>query len=37
LAALAAAVLYFELLAVHGEPTPTSTVPEQPRDPFGPS
>jgi hypothetical protein len=37
LAALAAAVLYFELLAVHGEPAPASTEPEQPRDPFGSS
>jgi hypothetical protein len=35
LAALAAAVLYFELLTVHGQPAPASTVPEQPRDPFG--
>jgi hypothetical protein len=37
LAALAAAVLYFELLAVHGQPAPASTVPEEPRDPFGSS
>jgi Uncharacterised protein family (UPF0259) len=35
LAALAAAVLYFELLAVHGEKAPASTAPEEPRDPFG--
>jgi hypothetical protein len=35
LAALAAAVLYFELLAVHGEQAPAHTVPEEPRDPFG--
>jgi hypothetical protein len=37
LAALAAAVLYFELLKVHGQPAPASTVPEQSRDPFGSS
>jgi hypothetical protein len=35
LAALAASVLYFELLAVHGERAPASTVPEEPRDPLG--
>jgi hypothetical protein len=35
LAALAAAVLYFELLAVHGEKAPAGTAPEEPRDPFG--
>jgi hypothetical protein len=37
LAALAAAVLYFELLAVHGERVPASAVPGQSTDPFGQS
>jgi hypothetical protein len=37
LAALAAAVLYFELLSAQGDPAPASNVTEQPQDPFGSS
>jgi ABC-type multidrug transport system fused ATPase/permease subunit len=37
LAALAAAVLYFDLLALHGEPRPSGSRPsvDSPQDPFG--